>query len=267
MAIELFTTQPAYWDSFLWDTTAWDAAGDAYALPASLTLRVDDLDMRYQSADRMLGHGESTNGHFAKGKTLEVKGVIMSDSTDEELTLTREIAQMAVKPNLLMRYRSDCYIPVILRKRDASPLELSNHEVHNFGLSFYAPSPFWRANASEQHTEILTGDATFTVSVDTSVYPDVVPVITIEAPTVGTVTTWRLENTTDDERFLTYADPSLKNGAVTTLDCSAATASRAGTNTIRYKGGRWLRLLAGDNEFTYTGSACTITITWTPRWL
>jgi len=267
MAIEVFTTQAAYWDSFLWGDVAWSAAGDAYTFPESLTLRDDQLDMRYQTAERMLGHGESTNGHFAKGKTLEVSGMVLSDGDDAQLELLREISQMATKQNLLLRYRDDCYIPVQLRRRDSRPYELSGHSLHTFGLVFYAPSPFWRANAQEQHTEILTGDATFTVSVNSSVYPDVIPIIGIEAPAVGTVSEWRLENTTDDERWLSYADPALKNGAVAILDCSAATASRSGINTIRYKSGRWLRLLAGDNEFFYEGSACTITLTWAPRWL
>lgn len=268
MAIEIGTTEGALCGAVTCGEFVCGEEGDFYELPDTLVFRNDSYKTRFREDDRLLSHGSHINGFAFEGRDVVVEGSVVSVDEATQRTLLRTIMQKSGRQDIKFRYDSTFY-KTIARLKDADIVHevLTGKVLTDLKLVWRAKDPFWYSSSYVQHVETVTGDDTFTVTVDESVFPDVSPTIQIAAPSVGSVGTLTLENTSDDEsRILQYADTSLRDGASVTLDCRTAEASRGGTDTIRFVDGNWIRLLPGDNVISYTGGACTITITHQPRW-
>lgn len=267
MAIEIGTTEGALSGFCTSGEVICGAASDYYELPETLVFVDDSAEARFREEDRLLSHGSHVNGNAVEARDIEIVGKVLSDDEATQRTLLRTIAQKCARENVKLRYSSGFYINVArLRGIERKHRVMTGKKLTEVRLRFRATDPCWYG-PSQQHVQSLAGNGTLTVTVDSSVFPDAVPVIQIQAPSVGSVGTLTLKNTSDGDRSCTYADTALRDGASVTLDSRDATATRGSTNTVRFFEGRWLRLVAGANVLSYTGGACTITITWQPRWL
>lgn len=94
---------------------------------------------------------------------------------------------------------------------------------------------------------------------------DTLPTITINA--TANCPDITLTNLTDNNRSFRYADVQLVAGQSVVIDCQQGTVYRNGMNGLNSFAGSFLRLLPGDNQITYSGGNCTITIAYPKRWL
>lgn len=248
-------------------TTAGDAT-DAYILPATLTLQSDDADLRFREEQRVWQHGSVPYGEEWDARDIVLAGTVWEDSTAEMQALLRALRQKAARPDQRLRIDTGTYINVSrLRRMDARPVDLTGRSLMDVRLVWRATDPFWYSETQASHVEELSGSDSFTVDTGSTATVDMYPVISITAPSGGSVSSLTLSNETDDDQAFGYDDAGLTDGASVVIDSGAGTVSRGGTNTIRYYSGGWLRLKPGENTLAYTGNACTITLTWHTRWI
>jgi len=89
--------------------------------------------------------------------------------------------------------------------------------------------------------------------------------ITIAAS--STLSSISLVNTTDNDRTISYSDANFTSGKSLVVSSADGTVKLNGSSTINKFSGTFLTLLAGDNLFTWTGGTCTITMSYSVRWL
>lgn len=266
--IEIGTTEGTVCGAAICGEAICGEPSDYYALPNTLTFREDSHKTRFREDARLLAHGSAINGFAFEARDITVAGKINSVDEATQRTLLRTILRMAGRQDVRLRYDSTFYVNVARLKDPKRVHRLATgKKLTEVDLTWRATDPFWYSSSLEQHVETLAGDGSFTVTIDSTIFPDVSPSIVITAPSVGSVGTLTLTNTSDEEeRSFTYADTALRDGASVTLDCRVGTATRGSTNAVRFFEGLWLRLVPGDNVLEYTGGACTITIIWQPRW-
>ncbi len=73
---------------------------------------------------------------------------------------------------------------------------------------------------------------------------------------------------TSDPRTFTYAEPAFVNGQTTVIDgVGGGTALRGSTNVINYMQGLFLRLMEGNNAFTFQGHDTEVSVLFEARWI
>ena len=272
MAIQLYTARGAVCGQFVSGEMLCGQAGDQYTLPPTMTLEAEDFDVRVDTDDRALADGSAAWGGQVKARKVTVSGYVGDGSLDPDATraLLRDLRRAAIRQDQHLVLDPDdeaCLRLRLLESCDTKWEDGWGRSLASVRLTWLLADPFWYAVDSSSHTETLTGDGTFTVDTGTLATWWMAPTITIEAPAGESVPSVSLVNETDDGIGLVYSDPGLQDGADATIDCGAGTATRAGSSTIRYLSGRPLRLLPGVNVLAYEGAACTLTITWTERWI
>lgn len=263
--VTLFTTQDLSWATVPTSLAVPQIA--PYMLPPTIALLQDDATSRFLSTQKLLADGEAINAYMTDARDITVTGDIWSADTVTQRTLLSTIAQQAARPNLCLAIEGDRYVNLArLKKFERKHHKLTRRSLTTATLTWRLADPYWYATTWAQQAFALSGNGSITVNVDSTIYRDVSPVIQITAPGSGSVPSVTLTNTTDGGRFMSYSDLNLASGAIATLDCRTAQATRGGSNGIRYVAGWWLRLLPGANVIQYAGAACTLTFTFLPRW-
>lgn len=270
MAIQIYTTEGAVCGEFVSGEMLCGEEGDQYTLPATLTIENDDADFRFKEEERAFQHGSVAFGQEWEARDITVAGTVKADSATDARSLLRAIRKAAARPDQRLRLDADAdhyIVAARLRRMDARWVDLTGRTLADVRLVWRATNPFWQAATPGSHTEELTGDGTFTVDTDLLATVPMSPVVTVTAPSSGSVPSVRLTNDTDEGQAFLYEDLQLEDGAVLVIDCGAGIVTRDGENTIRFLSGGWLRLLPGENVLAYEGDACALTLTWRPRWI
>jgi phage-related protein len=133
-------------------------------------------------------------------------------------------------------------------------------------LALYCPDPFWYAEDEMTETTWNVSSSPDTNNIVNKGNIDVFPVIEITA-SADLGSGIELENQTDGSALFSYTDSNFTTGKKLTIDCVNGTVDLDGTNTFRFFGGQFIRLLAGSNTLEYTGGDCSIVIKHRDRWL
>lgn len=272
MAIQLYTARGAVCGHFLSGEMLCGQAGDQYTLPPTLTLESDDFDLRVDTEERSLSDGSAAWGGQVRARKVSVSGYVGDGSLSPTATrdLLRSIRRAASRQDQHLVLDPDdesCLRLRLLEACDSKWEDGWGRSLASVRLTWLLADPFWYSTSPSSQTEALEGNGTLEVDTGDRATWWMAPVITVTAPASAAVTSVRLVNETDDGIGLVYSDPGLEYGASATIDCGTGTVTRAGSSTIRYLSGRPLRLLPGQNVLAYEGAACTLTITWTERWI
>jgi hypothetical protein len=272
MAIELYTQRGALCGTFLAGEFVAGAEGDQFILPASLTLEGDDFDLRVDSDERALADGSAAWGGQVRARKAVVSGLVGDGTSTPEATraLLRQLRAAAARQDqyLATDQGADHFLRLrLLESCDVRWQALWGRSLAQVRLSWLLADPFWYSDAVGQVHEDLAGSGS--ISVDTGDLATwwMPPIITLTAPAGESVPSVTLVNQTDGGVGLTYSDPAFADGATVVIDCERGTVRRDGVDSIRYLGGRPLRLLPGLNTLSYTGAACAVSIQWRERWI
>lgn len=271
MAIELYTLRGALCGAFVSGEMLAGAEGDQFILPASLTLEGDDFDLRVDSDERALSDGSAAWGGQVKARRAVVSGLVGDGTSDPEPTraLLRRLRAAAARQDqhLATDQGTDHYLRLrLLESCDVRWQDLWGRSLAQVRLSWLLADPFWYADAVGQVHADLAGAGSIAVDTGDLATWWMPPIITLTAPAGESVPSLTLVNETDGGVGLTYSDPAFADGAVVVIDCERGTVRRDGVDSIRYLGGRPLRLLPGENTLSCTG-ACAVSIQWRERWI
>ena len=272
MAIELYTQRGALCGTFLAGEFLAGAEGDQVILPASLTLEGDDCDLRVDSDERALSDGSAAWGGQVKARRAVVSGLVGDGTSTPEATraLLRQLRAAAARQDqyLATDQGADHFLRLrLLESCDVRWQALWGRSLAQVRLSWLLADPFWYSTAVGQVHEDLAGAGSIAVDTGDLATWWMPPILTLTAPAGVAVPTVTLVNETDGGVGLTYSDPAFADGATVVIDCERGTVRRDGVDSIRYLGGRPLRLLPGLNTLSYTGAACAVTIQWRERWI
>ena len=271
MAIELYTQRGALCGTFLAGEFVAGAEGDQYLLPASLTMEGDDFDLRVDSDERALADGSAAWGGQVRARKAVVSGLVGDGTSDPEPTralLRRLRAAARQNQYLATEQGADHYLRLrLLESCDVRWQDLWGRSLAQVRLTWLLADPFWYSDAVGQVHADLAGAGSIAVDTGDLATWWMPPILTLTAPAGESVPSLTLVNETDGGVGLTYSDPALSDGATVVIDCERGTVTRDGTDSIRYLGGRPLRLLPGENTLSYLGAACGVTIQWRERWI
>ena len=272
MAIELYTQRGALCGAFLAGEFLAGAEGDQVILPASLTLEGDDCDLRVDSDERALSDGSAAWGGQVKARRAVVSGLVGDGTSTPEATraLLRQLRAAAARQDqyLATDQGADHFLRLrLLESCDVRWQALWGRSLAQVRLSWLLADPFWYSTAVGQVHEDLAGAVRVRMGGIHQVARSPVSTAMEPAPAGVAVPTVTLVNETDGGVGLTYSDPAFADGATVVIDCERGTVRRDGVDSIRYLGGRPLRLLPGLNTLSYTGAACAVTIQWRERWI
>lgn len=251
--------------------------GDVYTLPPTLLVESTDFAVKHEVINLAMSNGaKAYGGDLVDAGELEIAGKIWTPSRAAHRALMDEIRARFQQPGQLLRMEPGYYVTLDqLKDRVRSRWRpLSGKTFTEISAAFFVGDPFWYSEAEVIQEFELTGDDVITVDPSDAALPARTwcsPIITITAPSSGSVSSVTLRNATDDGLQCRYADLQLRNSASVVIDCVNSTIRRTNgsgtTDTIQYFTGEFLRLLPTLNSISYTGAACTISIRWRARWV
>lgn len=268
--VRLFTSLGSLCGTFRAGEQVAGDPGDVYELPRSLVFLEDNQTGRFRSVDRLLVDGEAVDGWQVDARDITVEGLVTSDDTEDQRTLLLEMARVAALPNLRLTVEEGPGATYLrlgrLKDLQRKHSELTGRELTDVRLRWRASDPAWY-EARLHSIKFTVTTYSQALSLDPLTGLPAFPTVHIVAPPSGSLSTVSLGST--DGRGFSYTDASyLRNGASVIVDCEAGTVNRAtGYNTLHYMVGTFPRLAAGTNVWQYAGGACTITLSWQPRWL
>ena len=246
---------------------------DEFFLPERLVIMDDQFKVRSNPEDRVFAHGASdiADGKIQE-KTLRIEGVVdhLGPARTIFFNQIQLIRQKLLQTDYKLYLGEDYYINVnkALQVKDDYLEAGSNYNAAKLSIDLLCLDPFWYAAVDGSASQVVTSSP-ITFTVDNTGKAEAHPIITITA--TATIADLILENTSDPQSDGTglkfrYQDPALFSGNVLVVDCKAGTVLRGETNTIRYFTGAFIKLLAGNNILKYTGSNCSIGITFGRRY-
>jgi hypothetical protein len=267
--VTLFRTGSSTWGSWVWGAGAWGVS--SFSLPATLTFRGDDQDVKFDTWEHAFGHGGASEGDEIKSKQVTVSGKVWATSRASGEALVALLKHECAKPNQRLSLDGGAtYIKVAkLKSFDPRPRELSDRTFFELTITWRCDDPFWYGS-QETRSFSPIGNTLLSVDAMTGLREcrfGQSPVITITAPSLSSVPSVTLTNLSDESLQIRYSDPLLRNGASVAIDCYNGTVTRSdGSNTIQYFEGEWLRLL-GVDSIQYQGLAASISFSWPHRWI
>lgn len=269
MALEIFRTRGAVCGGFVSGEMLAGEVGDQYILPETLVPEADDFSTRVDSERRALTDGEAAWGGQVEARKFSVSGLVGGDSEAQTRALMQAIRARAARPGQKLSIQpGGPYLHLaFLENFDHKWEALSGRRLVRVAATWLLADPFWYSTAVGQVHADLAGDGSIPVDTGDLATWWMPPVLILTAPAGESVPSVTLVNETDGGVGLTYSDPAFADGAVVVIDCERGTVTRDGTDSIRYLGGRPLRLLPGENTLSYTGAACAVSIQWRERWI
>ena len=261
------------WGSSSWGSCTWGSG--VLELPPGLVLTNNNQDTKNEQWSLLFADGAFSAGEEIKARQVVLEGILGATTRSEYRAMVDELRYVCSRPGLkLQLVEGGGYLHLAhLVGVDDDPEKLFDWSVAKVRITWIAADPFWYASALQTRTFSLSGTTSLIVDAGRNVgLPEcnrgVSPTLKITSPGFLPVSTFLLRNVTDGGLQCRYSDPYLKNGNSATIDCVAGTASRDdGANTLRYFEGEFLRLLTKRNVLEYEGTACTLAISWRPRWL
>lgn len=221
--------------------------------------------VKHESQDRALQHGVILTGDFkVDSRSPELHFYILASSEDEYTAMRDEY--------LGHLYSEDMRICIFDRSIELSCIDSIKEEFFSGYLrrrsevtvTFVSADPFWYASEDKSASLKVTASPA-TLKVENIGKIDTPPIITITA--TGAMPYIKITNSANG-RMCIYQDPQFIAGQVLTINTATATVERSGTNTINAFSGTFHQLQRGANVFTVEcNPACTVKISYTPRWL
>lgn len=267
--VRLFTSLGALCGTFRAGALVAGDPGDVYELPRSLVLLEDNQAGRFRSVDRLLVDGEAVDGLQVDARDITIEGLVTSNDTEDQRTLLLEFSRVAALPNLRLTVEEGPGATHLrlakMRDLQRKHVEITGRELTDVRLRWRASDPSWyEARLHSREFRVTTYSQA--LSLDSLTGLPAFPLIHVAAPTADSLRVFTLAST--DGRGFSYTDSYLRNGASAIVDCEAGTVRRSsGFSSLHYMVGTFPRLSAGVDVWYYTGGACTITISWQPRWL
>lgn len=238
---------------------------DIWDFPTLTSLSGISQAVRSKTESLAYSHGaaETGDGKFDK-RTIELEVYIFGASKDDHSRRLDEMLGKISRRDQKLFLRPDRYMN--LKQLDKHKLEYFPGFVGERSkntISFVCTDPFsYDVNSVQAVKSMTTTPQTFIVHNSGNV--DVEPLLTITA--VGSATNVTMNNNTDDQGFR-YTDANMIAGVSVVIDSKTGTVYRGEANALRNYTGSFIKLLPGDNSFTYTGAAATLKFEFVRRWL
>ena len=241
--------------------------GSIFTLPDGLTsIETGGIDFRTKQESRAGTHGAAETGDGKVDKRrLSIDVHIFGNSIADHdgqydalmAALSRQDQQLYIRPD---RYINLSRLDKITRK-DLKGYQFVRSQIT---AAFVATDPFFYAVQPVDQAQAITGTPT-TVTINNQGNIDAPLIVTIAASADCSAVS--VTNETDSSRQLSLADVQLVAGQTAVVNAALGTVYRGTSNTINTFSGSFLSLLPGLNSITYTGGNCTLTLSYTPRWL
>ena len=241
-----------------------DPSAASFTLPDNFTIK----GMSFKKRQRVVNiaykdGGRQVGDAMIDTRLVEIEGILYGVDEATYLTNKNLLFKWITKTDLKLYFIAGRYINV---------KQISN-VAHNFAeggfdrfarikLTCLCEDPFFYYDAGSTDIQNPVASPTF-FTINNAGDFIVFPVITITNAAANV--SFTLKNTTDDNRYFTFADVLSAPGDVIVIDCAAGTVQKNGINRIDLLEGDFLRLLSGNNDFEYTGAACQINTAWTVR--
>lgn len=239
---------------------------DIWTLPDNAWITGVPFTTRRKENDRALQHGVIDSGDGkVSGRTVELTMIIKELTAADYFSVMDEIKRRLYRRDMRLYVTASRYINLASLYQFKEEFEpgLTNR-TSTVSAEFKADDPFFYDEA-ERNADITVTETPATLVINNISNVDTPPVITIAAS--GAVPYIKMTNAANG-RVCIYQDPQLIDGQMLVIDTTAATVTRNGTNTINAFSGTFHILEVGENVFTVEcNPACTVNISYTPRWL
>lgn len=240
--------------------------GGVWTLPDNSWISGVPFTTRRKEHARALQHGVIDSGDGkVSGRTVELSMIINEPTSAAYFTAMDDIKRRLYRRDMRLYVTESRYINLtsLYQFKEEFAPGLANR-MSTVSAEFKANDPFFYDEA-ERSVSVIVGESPAGLTVDNISNVDAPPVITV-IPT-GAVPVFKITNAANG-RVCVYQDPQLIAGQVLVIDTAAATVTRNGTNTINAFSGTFHVLEVGENVFTIEcNPACTVEISYTPRWL
>ncbi|MDR3591586.1 MAG: phage tail family protein [Negativicutes bacterium] len=237
-----------------------------YTLPDYAVLNGLSLSIRSNVAAKLFQHGGLPSGDGkVDTRSIDIAVLVNGENQSDYLS----------QVNDLKRYLSQSPYRLYVTDTQYFNIDILNKFKEDFISGFYmvksnatatilALDPFlYDEEELSVSTTVTTSPQVFTINnpgnIDTPI------TITITANALNSALS--LINTSDNGRVFTYNDASFTSGKSLVISTWDGSVELNGANSINNFLGTFMNLLPGDNVFSYTGSACTITMDYLSRWL
>ncbi len=240
--------------------------GVSYTLPTYAALNGLQAKFRNSDDSKMFQHGGiNTADNKMDSREIEIGIFIDGQNQSDYFSQVNELKRYLSRPNQQLYITDDMYINI------SSIGQIEEEFYDGFYLvkaeltiTLKALDPFFYRSADETFTEVITEtDHQFTVNNPGSADTPVIITMTANELCDQVV----LTNNTDSNRVVNYADSNFRQDSVLRISTIDGTVLLDGNNTINNFTGTFLRLLPGDNIFTYQGGACVVKIDYPVRWI
>ena len=207
--------------------------------------------------------GDETGDKKLDTRQIDIEGILIDNAT--YLATQTTMNSWLYKNDLKLSISAGYYINVkAITGVSFMFLDGGFERVAKVKFSCICPDPFFYATALTSSVTVVVGTPT-AIPINNASLFDIYPNIQIvnSANNHSLVIT----NSTDDSNFLSFIDPNFDNAETLLVDNKIGTVTEEGINAIQFMAGNFLRLLPGANALVYTGSNCTITITYYAKYL
>lgn len=238
---------------------------DEWVLPDNAWISGIPFTVRRKENARALQHGTIDSGDGKiNGRTVELTIIVDEPTTDDYFAKMSEIKGRLYRREQKLYVTETRYINLtsLYQIKEEFVPGLSNR-CCKLNAEFKADDPFYYDDTPVSETLVVSASpATLTVNNIGNV--DTPPIITIVA--AGVLPSIKISNSSNGRGCL-YKDPQMIAGQTLVIDTALATVARSSVNALNNLWGAFHVLERGTNVFWIECEpACTITITYTPRW-
>lgn len=239
---------------------------DEWVLPDNAWISGVPFTVRRKENARALQHGviDSGDGKVG-GRTVELTVIVNESTSAAYFSTMDEIKRRLYRRDMRLYVTESRYINLtsLYQYKEEFAAALTNR-CSTVSAEFKCGDPFFYDDNPVSET-IVVSETPSTLVIDNIGNVDTPPIITVEA--TGIVPSIKITNNANG-RVSLYKDPQLVAGQMLVIDTALSTVRRNQTNTINNYLGAFHILEPGENEFEIDCEpACTVTISYTPRWL
>lgn len=244
---------------------------DEWPLPDDAWMDPPQLEIRRKASDRACQHGTVDSGDGkVDERDVSLTFYVRAETQAEFFSVMDEVRRKLYRRDQRLYVTDSRYINLksLYKVKEEFVDGFANRWV-KVEAGFKATDPFFYTTDTKTQTVSVAGSGTDivqTISVDNIGNADTPPVITVTAPATAADVMFELVNSANSRKSR-YADPNLTMGASLVMNTGAATVDLGGKNALNNFTGTFQVLEPGVNVFTYTGGACIISITYTPRYM
>lgn len=237
-----------------------DDDGIFYEVPESFHVEITPFSINRSYEHRTDSPGaEDIGDGQPRERIINITGWLAYDTIEELIDKDREIQQAFLKGGKI--YYSTImtqYLEVRLNDNQPEQGQVENHKLYS--LTGTAKNPFWQDTTLDAQAEVMAGSGSFNVDFSGSAW-EYRPEIKIQSNQGASLPTLTLTNNTTGESF-TYTNAAFTTGKTLIVDGRLGIVTLEGSDSHNKMVKPWthIRLWNKVNSFSYTGNACTITI-------